>query len=186
MPLCLISIGFGIVCLCVASRKGRQHELLDEMSAMMAHPVNINILSNCYLSSDNKQLLKESAEYRFLLYIDSTECTECRLNHLTEYLTLDSLLKTISGQMLVIVAPKAHDTVIAKNFVDEYDFIPCILDTAWLFAKTNVYLPTHHAFHSFFINKRNEVILVGDPTRNKHVGELFRKHILKQEACHIK
>lgn len=171
----------GIIRICMVYKNGRQHEILDEISTMMAHPVDINVLGNCYMSSDNRQLLKEPAEYRFLLYIDSTECTECRLTHLTEYLTLDSLLRAKSGQMLVIVTPKTHDTVTAKNFVDECDFIPCILDTEGLFSKANAYLPTNHAFHSFFINKRNEVVLVGDPTRNRNVGDLFRKRILESK-----
>lgn len=73
-----------------------------------------------------------------------------------------------------------HDISIVKNFVDECDFLPCILDIEDSFAKANAHLPSNNAFHSFFINKKNEVVLVGDPTTNSAVGKLFQKHILEQ------
>lgn len=80
--------------------------------------------------------------------------------------------------MLVVIEPKADDTSFVRNFVNECNEFPCILDVDGSFAKANTFLPSNKAFHNFFINKNNEVILVGDPTTNSAVNELFQKRIL--------
>lgn len=178
LSLLTIGIVFCSILFMLSSKNRRQREYFDVINKMMAQSIDINVLNNCYMSSVSRQLLNEPVEFRFVVYIDSTECTQCRLNHLIDYLPFNSLLNTKSGQMLVIIEPKADDTSFVRSFVDDCNDFPCILDVERSFAKANTYLPSNEAFHNFFINKNNEVILVGDPTTNDAVDELFQKRIL--------
>lgn len=176
--LVVITFGFCSILFILAFKNKRQHEYFDVLSHMMSQSIDINVLNNCYMSSVSRQLLNEPVEFRFVVYIDSTECTQCRLNHLIDYLPFSSLLNTRSGQMLVVIEPKAYDTNFVRNFIDEYSEFPCILAVDGSFAKANTFIPSCKAFHNFFINKNNEVILVGDPTTNSAVDELFQRRIL--------
>lgn len=73
MLLC-IAIGVYIILMCLSSKNRRQHEFIDEMNNMTAHPIDINVLSNCYMSSVNRRLLKKVYEIQI--------CTLYRFNRM--------------------------------------------------------------------------------------------------------
>ena len=44
---------------------------------------------------------------------------------------------------------------------------PILLDTLGEFEKLNPHLPKNGTFHTFLLDENNNVILVGNPLRNK-------------------
>ena len=50
---------------------------------------------------------------------------------------------------------------------------PILLDTLGEFEKLNPHLPKNRALHTFLLDENNNVILVGNPLRNKKIEEMF-------------
>lgn len=56
---------------------------------------------------------------------------------------------------------------------------PILLDTIGEFKMLNPHLPQNTLLHSFLLNEKNEVILVGNPSQNKKIQELFYQLVEK-------
>ena len=49
------------------------------------------------------------------------------------------------------------------------------VDTAQYFRKKNPQIPSDVLFHTFLLDNDNKVVLVGDPTKNKSIQNLFKQ-----------
>ena len=50
-----------------------------------------------------------------------------------------------------------------------------MLDTLKEFERLNPHLPKNRALHTFLLDENNRVILVGNPSRNEKIKEMFYK-----------
>ena len=80
----------------------------------------------------------------------------------------------------MIVAPK-HEQIedaylsIESNGLDS----PVYVDTAYAFRKANPYLPDERMYHSFLLDEKDSVVIVGNPIENPKIDSLINVIVFK-------
>lgn len=126
--------------------------------------------------------LKDSGNktYRMVVYVDSSECTPCALSKLRFWnpLIKEAQDKKINIDYIFIIAPKPEDKDDVSMEMEITDLRSSIyLDTAYVFRKTNPAIPKDNRFHSFLLNKENNVIMVGCPITSEKIKEIYCRAI---------
>lgn len=120
----------------------------------------------------------ENMPYKLVIYTDSVECSSCALNSMYEWTDiLDSLQNHYPfAQAVFIFCPQTDKRKQFKVKMLHRNFIyPIYLDTCNAFLRTNPHIPSNPLLHSFLLDEKDSVILVGNPVRNKKIEELFFK-----------
>lgn len=128
-------------------------------------------VDSAYHSADVKKLL---------LYVDSLSCSSCFLSHLTNYYEINDSLAAHGSQMLVVMQPQKRllEEIESRMSHERFPFW-CIVDADGEFIKSNPGIPDNQLLHAFALDEQNKVILVGDPTRNDRIKELFYREVLR-------
>lgn len=123
-------------------------------------------------SNINKEILK------LIVYADSLECTPCAINHIDSWKYLINYMEQFNNQLrfYFIFSPKKKEAYETKLMLAQMKFnYPILLDTLGEFESLNTHLPKNRTLHTFLLDKDNNVILVGNPSRNKKIKEMFNK-----------
>lgn len=116
-------------------------------------------------------------EYCVLTFIDSTGCTECSMKLRDWYLKM----KEISGQddkvdFVFIVHTKNFAAVSAFAIKNKFNHL-LFYDTDRQFWKLNKDLPQRTDLQTFLLNRKHDVLLVGNPLGREVLWELYKKQI---------
>lgn len=117
----------------------------------------------------------ETAKYIVVVYMDSEECMSCNIGKLHAW---DSYISKIaefnSVEIVFIFSPRIEDGENLKTLllIEKLKF-PVFVDTKGTFTLKNKHIPTDLYLHTFLINEKKEVVLVGDPRRNKRIDHLY-------------
>lgn len=110
--------------------------------------------------------------YQLIIYVDSTQCSTCYLNTINRWCsTLDSLRNKSDKltSVFILSSSKKHIKSV-KNKLKHLKFDHLIyLDSVGAFAQNNPHIPTESMYHTFLLDKNNNVVFVGDPSRNQSV-----------------
>jgi hypothetical protein len=118
-------------------------------------------------------------EYKVMLYVDSSGCSDCRLK-LLQWKQLigeaDSLFQDRVG-FVFFFQPKDMREMTYLFRRDEYDH-PVFID------KNNAINGLNHfsqemKYQCFLLDGSNKVLVIGNPTLNPQVWELYKEHIEK-------
>jgi len=118
-----------------------------------------------------------NTEYKVLLYVDSVGCTSCKLklfqwNQLIE--ESDSLFKE-KLSFLFFFHPKDKKELQFLLKQDRMNY-PVFLDSGDKINQLN-HFPEQQLYQCFLLDKDNKVILIGNPTLNPKVWELYKERI---------
>jgi len=131
-----------------------------------------NGVDSTYHSADVKKLI---------LYVDSTSCSGCFLSHLVSYYETNDSLAAHNGQLLIVMHPQKERLEEVKTRLRRERFpFWCIVDANGEFIKSNPGIPDNQLLHAFSLDENNKIILVGDPTRNEKIMDLFYEEVLKR------
>jgi Protein of unknown function (DUF1573). len=116
-------------------------------------------------------------EYKVLLYVDSTGCTSCKLN-LFQWSQLieesDSLFED-KLSFLFFFNPKDKRDLQILLRGDRMDY-PVFMDFEDKINKLNRF-PEQQSYQCFLLDKDNKVVMIGNPTLNPRVWELYKERI---------
>lgn len=119
---------------------------------------------------------------RFVVYIDSLNCSSCEINRLSRFDEYASLAETnMDFQIVVVIWPdsEARGTIV-KGIEHRRLPFDVYVDYEGQFSKSNQNLPRSDArFHAFLLNRDNLPIMVGDPTSSKQIKSLFMEQYNK-------
>lgn len=118
----------------------------------------------------------QNAELKLVHYIDPDRCTSCYLEKTVKHSKLLLLEKETSYKFvnIFIAAPNKKGLKNLKMAHAENNLPPIVfVDTAHIFVKFNPSVPSESIFHTFLLDKNNNVILVGNPLYNEHIYEVF-------------
>ena len=152
-----------------------ENPILNDIEMMRKSPVTIPYSE--FVSFENTDSGLDS-DYRFIIYIDSTDCSTCSLKNMYYWENiLDSLTKYKSNiSVNPIFSPRRTILNRFLNNLQEYNFrFPIYVDTCNAFLRANPHIPSNPLLHSFLLDENDSVILVGNPIRNKKIEELFFK-----------
>lgn len=127
---------------------------------------------------EDSSLLSLDNKIKLVFYISPDECSTCRISSIY---TVDTLFKIIPPTMfvpVVIVSPdgKTRDETIKKLYNGWFDF-PIYDDILSEFTEINKFIPKSSSFHAFLLDRNDRIALVGDPTRNLQILELYIKSL---------
>ncbi|MDE6335684.1 MAG: hypothetical protein K2J63_10205 [Muribaculaceae bacterium] len=116
------------------------------------------------------------SEYKLIVYKDARECASCALKNMYYWdMFLDSLkpYDDICKVAFVFSPERDHIKDLKKVVMHSKFQYPIYIDTCNLFKRLNPHIPDNPLLHTFLIDGRDSVILVGNVLDNPRINELF-------------
>ena len=112
---------------------------------------------------------------KLIVYIDSTECTTCRISHFWEYQELFDISKEIgSFEIMLLLCNKAFNSIPMTRYLSDRELeYPIYIDLDYRFLSPNPSIPTDPRLHSMLIDSTGRPIFVGDPSKSGQMMEAF-------------
>ena len=122
---------------------------------------------------------QESTLYKLVHYVDTKSCSICELKALYQWddlLINNNLKKYVRVYCIIDMRTQNREDLI--NALNETYFSQDVyLDTLGVFLKHNDNIPSNQLYHTFFLDKNDNVVLVGNPLNNTYVEELLVKTV---------
>ena len=141
----------------------------------------ISLPSNLIAKKRGKQPVPDSTllnrPLKMIIYVDPKDCTDCKLLALMPYhmFILENATNTNFGVIFILHTPNMEE---AEVILKEINFPHTVFyDLNGDFERLNPHLPQDDVFHTFLMNESNDVLLVGNPTHNEALKELYLKAI---------
>ena len=114
---------------------------------------------------------------RIVIWVDSTECSSCRIGRLYEYEELYQQGRNEGFDVLVLFSPRADDYCEVQHLVKVHHFsFPVYFDADNSFGEFNN-IPSDKRFHAFLLDRDNCICFIGDPMLNLKLRNLFNDAI---------
>ena len=142
-----------------------------EMKEFYNSHIELPIDSMLNLSTKSQRESYKYAKYIYIVYVDSTSCTDCAISHLSDWSQLNIMDAFKKGELkyMFVVAPKQEQRAHVLNIIkrdslfNKYVYI----DTTGIFERKNPNLPTNKHLRTFLVNKQKNVKLIGNPIANE-------------------
>lgn len=121
--------------------------------------------------------------FRMVVYVDSSACSPCTLDNMSLWNESIDKARRQGNRLkhVFIVAPKPEQLEDAYLSIESNGLdCPVYVDTAYAFRKANPHLPKERMFHTFLLNAKDSVVLVGSPVENPKIDSLVNMIVNKQ------
>lgn len=156
----------------------------DKINDMRSEPIKLCLEDMQCRNKYGDTIVVDSVKplYRMVIYVDSSVCSPCTLDKM--FLWNESIKKAREQgnrlRYVFIVAPKPEqmeDTYLSieSNGLDS----PVYVDTAYAFRKANPHLPKEKMYHTFLLNTKDSVVIVGNPMENPKIDSLINMTVNK-------
>lgn len=170
---------FSFILLALSSCK--DNALKKELKRLSQLEIKIPNIEQCmYGGKDTVMHITNDALARMVIFYDSTVCSSCQVSRIWEWEDVVGLSKATNGKfapVFVFNPPKGKVNelrIALKSYPFKY---PIFIDEDGEFVKQNPELPANTLLHTFLIDKNNNVTLVGKPTGNDQLWELYKSTI---------
>jgi hypothetical protein len=119
-------------------------------------------------------------QVRMVIFYDSTVCSSCKVSQIWNWEKVITTSKALRGKFapVFIFSPGEGNVAQLKVSLRTYPFEwPVFIDSTGEFVKQNPHIPADNRLHTFLLDGNDEVILVGDPTGNEKLWELYKTTI---------
>ena len=164
-------LGYSLVALCLAalfigcstSPDGKQ--MKEFASKKIVFPASLERIEG--RSGRHPDLT--SPAVRFVVYVDSLQCSTCHLNRMpkySQYASLETLYPDF--QLVAIIWPNAEtaETMAADIAHRKFQF-DVFIDHDGSFMKANPMMPAKRDYHCFLVGRDGHPIIAGDPVDTK-------------------
>lgn len=162
------------------------HTVRQKIEAFISQPVAIDLDSMVSARMLNAQFPQRniSAEYIWVDYVDSLECTDCAIKKFAKWRELMNSECARRLDFLFILSPNRHHlkSVLVKLQTDTLLNNYIYVDTCNVFIRQNSHIPKERYLHTFLLDRQGKVILVGNPNANIRVDSLFHGIMNKQKG----
>lgn len=112
---------------------------------------------------------------KLIVYIDSTECTTCRISHLGLYNNIFEVSKEKGAfeVVLLLANVELYGTPLIKYLSDMELHTPIYVDENNMFLRLNPSFPGDRRMHAFLVNDIGKPICVGDPSVSDKILQVF-------------
>ena len=156
-----------------------------EMKEFYNSHIELPIDSMLNLSTKSQRGSYKYAKYIYIVYVDSTSCTDCAISHLSDWSQLNIMDAFKKGELkyMFVVAPKQEQRAHVLNIIEKdtlfNEFV--YVDTTGIFERRNPKIPTNKLLHSFLVNKKRDVELIGNPISNTDIKNMLVKIMLNKD-----
>ena len=122
-------------------------------------------------------------KYKYIVYVDSAECSPCRLTHMGIWNYFRNELSDNNAEIYIILYSEKSIVDEIKQTHDLYKHrIPIYIDTLGVFERDNPQIAEMTTeYHNFLLDENNKIIVVGDASQNHHVRDRIFE-ILSRDA----
>jgi len=127
------------------------------------------------------------ADFKIITYIDSADCTTCRMKLPEWDKTINSFIsnENVDVAFLMIVTPRKHDNDDVRDILRRLFFNhPVAIDSEGIFIKSNN-LPKETAYHTMLLDSENRIVAVGNPALNPKIRNVYSRIINGEENGNI-
>lgn len=119
-----------------------------------------------------------------IIYVDSTECTTCRISHFGDYNDVFSMANQSGAfEVVILLANKSFEKIpLERYLIDIKPDFPVYIDVENVFLKENPYMCIDKRFHTVLIDELRHPILIGDPTYNKSMMNTYKNIFSKKKS----
>ena len=148
---------------CVGSKGGKTLKLC--YSSAIVSPSTLEPIE----AKSGRHFDPNSPGVRFVVYVDSIQCSTCHLNRMpkySQYASLETLYPDF--QLVAIIWPNAESapTMAADIAHREFPF-DIFIDKDGSFAAANPSIPLNRDSHCFLLDRENHPVFAGDPSSTK-------------------
>lgn len=110
-----------------------------------------------------------------IIYIDSAECTTCRISHIEMYHALFELSRTDGSFDVFILLSnlELNGIPLLKYLSDIVVDHPLYVDEDNVFLKLNPVVPDDRRMRAFLVNGQGRPICIGDPVSSDRMHDVF-------------
>lgn len=174
-----------IVCCTSCLLSCSKNNLHKDIERLMFTKLNINLDSMTYLGNSKSIANLKTAQFTYIVYIDSTHCTECSLKNLNEWSSIlnESNMKYKHKLSLIVIVESSNwKKENVKKYIKEdcpmRDFV--YLDDKYNFREKNKDALKNPFLNEFMVDRHGKICLIGNPSRNSKLKALmlntFEKH----------
>ena len=159
----------------IVSSCNSDKDVYDNIMQMKSKPITLSCDSMRLISYKNK-VDTLPKQFYWVVYSDSVDCSSCRLTNLVHWNDFIYEIKenTNSVGFRFIFSPSQSDIGTFMCTAGNLKFSTQVyLDSANIFARQNQHIPNDVLFRKFLLDENMNVVLVGDPIRNKEINEIF-------------
>ncbi|MBO5181371.1 MAG: hypothetical protein J6B92_05730 [Paraprevotella sp.] len=156
----------------------------DEILKMQSRPIDLTACEGavCYENGERTTYSSADSAYRLIIYVDSTSCSPCFVSHMLDYMGAVVDLDSAGVSTLFLFEPKQEQKEDLTSSLAEMSYpLRSIVVANGSFSSANPHLPPSTMLHSFLLNEKNEVVVVGNPARNDKVKELMLNTVKSQK-----
>ena len=171
-----------IMCnLFVSCKKSNKTQMMECLQKIQKKPVKLNLekTKKMYSDADTLHYTKPDPKYRLVIYVDSDECSPCRIDRmfLWNYF-MNQTKKCNNVDYIFIISPRKEQLEDTYLSIESSGLQrPIYVDEKYYFRRYNAGISMNSNFRVFLIDKNNMIRLVGDPKSNKEILKLFNKII---------
>lgn len=157
--LILISIVFvvGIISWFITNAKD---PLSQQILDMQGKRISLDFKNARSVINGKDSLFQNSLRLKLIMFVDSTSCSGCLLNHLVKYYEINDSLTRHNGELLVVLHPrKSRIPEIESRLNNETFPFWCILDRDGEFIEQNQFIPSNPLLHTFTIDETETLFL---------------------------
>jgi len=116
---------------------------------------------------------------KMVVYIGKDGCTDCKLRSLLPlYMFMLESRKYKNFGMVIIL--NTSDQKATEKLLTGLHFRHTVFyDMDGSFERLNPHIPAGNDFHTFLLNEDNKVVLIGNPTHNEDLNNLYQAEIKK-------
>lgn len=174
IALCFLAI---ILTGCESYKTHRQLRELMDSSIML--PTNALCVYEGEVSSMPDSLRGKT---KFIVFVDSTECSRCRISRFARYIDLFRLSDETQAffPVLLVSTPVLEQEEIIEHLLQIELPFPVYLDVEHSFAKKNPLMLTNDRFYAVTVDGDGRILLVGDPSGNEKHMAMWRQRIVDE------
>ena len=156
----------------------------NDILKMQSRPIDLTTCEGavCYENGERTTYSSADSAYQLIIYVDSTSCSPCFISHMYDYKKTVEYFDSAGIRTLFVFEP-SHDKVEdVMSYLEQQNnpFLSIVVRDGG-FASANPHLPQSSMLHSFLLNEKNEVVVVGNPARNNKVKELMLNTMKSQK-----
>ena len=167
--LCFLAI---VMCGCKKAQLRRQMKEL--MSSTIVLPERIICVYNGEVLTMSDSVRDKP---KLIVYIDSTECTTCRISNFWEYQPVfDLSVQTGMFEVVLLMCNTEFNTIpLVEYLSNQNNRMPIYVDEMRSFLLDNPCIPQDRRMHSFLVDAFGHPVFVGDPSVSGKMMSAFKK-----------
>lgn len=158
-----------------------ESKIKKDVFKLMSNPISLP--SNARITVNGKDSLITDyfeSRYKMIIYADSLGCTSCEISNMRLWKPFLAYADTLKGKLnFYFIFSTSKSKPVRYALMNNSFCFPVLIDEKGEFEKLNPHLPSSKAMHSFLLDENNNVIMVGNPLRNKDIEKLFYQEIQK-------